>query len=46
MDNVVPMIPAEIPNSKYNVPISLWFVENNHFKSQENMPEIKRITMN
>lgn len=24
----VPTIPAQAPNSKYRVPISLWFVEN------------------
>ena len=27
----VPIIPAQIPNKKYKIPISLWFVENNHF---------------
>lgn len=27
----VPTIPAHAPNKKYKVPISLWFVENNHF---------------
>lgn len=26
----VPAIPAQVPKIKYKVPISLWFVENNH----------------
>ena len=25
----MPTIPAQAPNSRYRVPISLWFVENN-----------------
>lgn len=25
-------MPAQIPNKKYKVPISLWLVENNHLK--------------
>lgn len=29
--NLVPSIPDQIPNKKYNVPISLWLVENSHF---------------
>ena len=29
--NEVPIIPDQIPKIKYNVPISLWFVEYNHF---------------
>ena len=28
--NEVPTIPDHIPKRKYNEPISLWFVENNH----------------
>ena len=27
----VPTIPDQIPKMKYRVPMSLWFVENNHF---------------
>lgn len=27
----VPVIPAHAPKMKYKVPMSLWFVENNHF---------------
>jgi hypothetical protein len=26
----VPTIPDHAPNKKYSVPMSLWFVENNH----------------
>jgi hypothetical protein len=29
-DNNVPTTPAKAPKNKYNVPISLWFVEQNH----------------
>ena len=29
-DNKVPIIPEKIPKMKYNVPISLWFVEKSH----------------
>jgi hypothetical protein len=29
MDSNVPIIPAKAPKIKYNVPISLWFVEQN-----------------
>jgi len=28
--NEVPTIPAQAPKIKYNVPMSLWLVENNH----------------
>lgn len=30
----VPTIPAHAPKMKYKVPISLWFVENNHLFSK------------
>jgi len=26
----IPTIPDQAPKMKYNVPMSLWFVENNH----------------
>lgn len=29
--NEEPIIPAQIPNKKYKVPISLWLVEKIHF---------------
>jgi len=33
--NLVPIIPAHTPKMKYKVPISLWFVENNHLLIME-----------
>jgi len=30
----VPTIPDHAPKIKYNVPISLWFVENNHCRGK------------
>ncbi len=33
-DKVVPATPERAPKSKYNVPISLWLVENNHLEHQ------------
>lgn len=29
IDSIVPITPANAPKIKYNVPMSLWFVENN-----------------
>lgn len=29
----VPTVPAQAPKIKYNVPMSLWFVENSHRSS-------------
>jgi len=29
IENIVPIIPEKPPKIKYNVPISLWLVENN-----------------
>ena len=34
-DKKVPITPAKPPNKKYKVPISLWFVEQNHLRKKE-----------
>ena len=34
MDMTVPITPENAPKIKYRVPISLWFVENNHLEDQ------------
>jgi hypothetical protein len=35
MDIVVPNTPEKAPKIRYNTPMSLWFVENNHLDDQE-----------
>lgn len=35
IDIVVPKIPDKQPNIKYNIPISLWFVEKSHREANE-----------
>lgn len=32
--NPVPIIPAQAPENKYNLPISLWLVDINHLRNQ------------
>jgi hypothetical protein len=34
-------MPAKIPNIKYRVPISLWFVEQTHLSNQLNILKLK-----
>jgi hypothetical protein len=34
MDITVPITPEKPPKIRYNVPISLWLVENNHLEDQ------------
>jgi hypothetical protein len=38
----VPTIPDQAPNTKYNVPMSLWLVEKNHLEKISGMAEINK----
>jgi hypothetical protein len=39
-DKTVPITPAKAPKMKYNVPISLWFVEKSHLDDHWYIPYI------